>query len=204
MTEASPVTNLDFADAERGLPGSVGPATADTEQKVVDLDAGTTELPIGEEGELLIRGPQIMKGYFDDPEATAETLTSDGWLHTGDIARVDENGYVWIVDRKKELIKYSGFQVPPAELEGLLLEHDGVADCAVIAKQDGQSGEIPKAFVVRAKGSSVDGEELMAFVAERVATFKQVREVEFIDAIPKNPSGKILRRVLVEQERAKA
>ena len=203
MTEASPVTNLDFADVERGLPGSVGPATADTEQKVVDLDSGTKELPVGEEGELLIRGPQIMKGYFDDPEATTETLTSDGWLHTGDIARVDENGYVWIVDRKKELIKYSGFQVPPAELEGLLLEHHGVADCAVIAKPDEQSGEIPKAFVVRAKGSSVDDEELIAFVAERVATFKQVREVEFIDAIPKNPSGKILRRVLVEQERAK-
>ncbi|MFP6570291.1 MAG: AMP-binding protein [Dehalococcoidia bacterium] len=203
MTEASPVTNLDFADVERGLPGSVGPATADTEQKVVDLDSGTTELPVGEEGELLIRGPQIMKGYFDDPEATTETLTSDGWLHTGDIARVDENGYVWIVDRKKELIKYSGFQVPPAELEGLLLEHHGVADCAVIAKPDEQSGEIPKAFVVRAKGSSVDEEELIAFVAERVATFKQVREVEFIEAIPKNPSGKILRRLLVEQERAK-
>ena len=144
-----------------------------------------------------------MKGYFDDPEATTETLTSDGWLHTGDIARVDENGYVWIVDRKKELIKYSGFQVPPAELEGLLLEHHGVADCAVIAKPDEQSGEIPKAFVVRAKESSVDEEELIGFVAERVATFKQVREVEFIEAIPKNPSGKILRRLLVEQERAK-
>ena len=161
-------------------------------------------MPIGEEGELLIRGPQIMKGDFDDPESTAETLTDDGWLHTGDIARMDPDGYIWIVDRKKELIKYSGFQVPPAELEGLLLEHHGVADCAVIAKPDEQSGEIPKAFVVRAEGSSVDGEELIAFVAERVATFKQVREVEFIDAIPKNPSGKILRRVLVEQERAKA
>jgi acyl-CoA synthetase (AMP-forming)/AMP-acid ligase II len=151
-----------------------------------------------------MRGPQVMKGYFNDPEATADTLTEDGWLHTGDIARMDENGIVWIVDRKKELIKFSGFQVPPAELEGLLLEHDGVADCAVIAKADERSGEIPKAFIVRAPGSSVEAEELMSFVAERVATFKQIREVEFIDVIPKNPSGKILRRILVEQERAKA
>ena len=204
MTETSPYTNADFAEADRVRPGSVGPAAADTEQKVVDLEAGTEELPSCEEGELLMRGPQVMKGYFDDPESTAETLTEDGWLHTGDIARMDPDGYVWIIDRKKELIKYSGFQVPPAELEGLLLEHDGVADCAVIAKPDERSGEIPKAFVVRAEGSTVDGDELMAFVAERVATFKQVREVEFIDAIPKNVSGKILRRVLVEQERAKA
>ena len=145
-----------------------------------------------------------MKGYFDDPDSTAETLTDDGWLHTGDIARMDPDGYIWIVDRKKELIKYKGFQVPPAELEGLLLEHEAVADCAVIGKLDEESGEVPKAFVVRTEGSSVDGYELMQFVAERVATFKQLREVEFIDAIPKNPSGKILRRVLVEQERAKA
>jgi acyl-CoA synthetase (AMP-forming)/AMP-acid ligase II len=204
MTETSPVTNLDLVDSELSEPGSVGPPTADTEQKIVDLDSGTTELPIGEEGELLMRGPQVMKGYFNDPEATADTLTEDGWLHTGDIARMDENGIVWIVDRKKELIKFSGFQVPPAELEGLLLEHDGVADCAVIAKADERSGEIPKAFIVRAPGSSVEAEELMSFVAERVATFKQIREVEFIDVIPKNPSGKILRRILVEQERAKA
>ena len=139
--------------------------------------------------------------HTGDPESTAETLTEDGWLHTGDIARMDPDGYVWIVDRKKELIKYKGFQVPPAELEGLLLEHEGVADCAVIGKLDEESGEIPKAFVVLSDGASVDAADLMQFVAERVATFKQVREVEFVEAIPKNPSGKILRRVLVEQER---
>ena len=204
MTETSPYTNADFAESDRARPGSVGPAGADTEQKVVDLEEGVRELPPGEEGELLMRGPQVMQGYFDDPESTAETLTDDGWLRTGDIARMDREGYLWIVDRKKELIKFSGFQVPPAELEGLLLEHDGVADCAVIGKPDERSGEIPKAFVVRAAGSSVDGEELMSCIAERVATFKQIREIEFIDAIPKNPSGKILRRVLVEQERAQA
>ena len=203
MTETSPYTNVDFAEPSRARPGSVGPPAADTEQKIVDVETGAVELPVGEDGELLMRGPQIMKGYFDDPQATADTLTEDGWLHTGDIARMDSDGYVWIVDRKKELIKYKGFQVPPAELEGLLLEHDGVADCAVIGKSDDESGEIPKAFVVRRDGASVDGAELMRFVAERVATFKQVREVEFVDSIPKNPSGKILRRVLIEQERAR-
>jgi long-chain acyl-CoA synthetase len=171
---------------------------------VVDLEEGVRELPFGEAGELLMRGPQVMKGYFDDPESTAETLTDDGWLHTGDIARMDPDGYVWIVDRKKELIKYKGFQVPPAELEGLLLEHEAVADCAVIGKLDKESGEVPKAFVVLRAGASASDADLISFVAERVATFKQVREVEFIDAIPKNTSGKILRRVLVEQERAKA
>ena len=203
MTETSPYTNIDFAEPSRARPGSVGPSAADTEQKIVDVETGAVELPVGEDGELLMRGPQIMKGYFDDPQATAETLTEDGWLHTGDIARMDSDGYLWIVDRKKELIKYKGFQVPPAELEGLLLEHDGVADCAVIGKSDDESGEIPKAFVVRRDGASVDGAELMRFVAERVATFKQVREVEFVESIPKNPSGKILRRVLIEQERAR-
>lgn len=204
MTETSPYTNADFAESDRARPGSVGPASADTEQKVVDLEEGVRELPFGEAGELLMRGPQVMKGYFDDPESTAETLTDDGWLHTGDIARMDPDGYVWIVDRKKELIKYKGFQVPPAELEGLLLEHEAVADCAVIGKLDKESGEVPKAFVVLRAGASASDADLISFVAERVATFKQVREVEFIDAIPKNTSGKILRRVLVEQERAKA
>ncbi len=204
MTETSPYTNADFAESDRARPGSVGPASADTEQKVVDLEEGVRELPFGEAGELLMRGPQVMKGYFDDPESTAETLTDDGWLHTGDIARMDPDGYVWIVDRKKELIKYKGFQVPPAELEGLLLEHEAVADCAVIGKLDKESGEVPKAFVVLRAGAGASDADLISFVAERVATFKQVREVEFIDAIPKNTAGKILRRVLVEQERAKA
>lgn len=203
MTETSPYTNVDFAEPNRARPGSVGPSAADTEQKIVDVETGTVELPLGEDGELLMRGPQVMKGYFDDPAATAETLTEDGWLHTGDIARMDPDGYLWIVDRKKELIKYKGFQVPPAELEGLLLEHDGVADCAVIGKPDEESGEIPKAFVVRKEGASVNDADLMQFIAERVATFKQVREVEFVEAIPKNPSGKILRRVLIEQERGR-
>jgi acyl-CoA synthetase (AMP-forming)/AMP-acid ligase II len=203
LTETSPVTNADFMEPERARPGSVGPAMPDTEEKVVDLETGTKEVAPGEVGELLVRGPQVMKGYFNNPQATAETITEDGWLHTGDIVRMDPDGYVWILDRKKELIKYKGFQVPPAELEGLLLEHPAVADAAVIGKADVEAGEVPKAFVVRKRGASVSADDLMAFVAGKVASFKQVRDVEFVDAIPKNPSGKILRRVLIEQERAK-
>ncbi len=201
MTELSPVSNVDFMEADFIKPGSVGPALADTEERVVDLETGSRDVAPGELGELLVRGPQVMKGYYDNAAATAETITEDGWLHTGDIVRMDEAGYVWVLDRKKELIKYKGFQVPPAELEGLLLEHPAVADAAVIGKLDEESGEIPKAFVVRRQGVEVSDEDIMRFVAGNVATFKRVREVEFIDAIPKNASGKILRRVLVEQER---
>ena len=203
MTELSPVANMDFMEADRLRPGAVGPVVADTEEMVVDLEDGVTELPLGEVGELLVRGPQVMQGYHNNPQATAETITGDGWLHTGDIVRMEQDGNVWILDRKKELIKYKGFQVPPAELEGLLLEHPGVADAAVIGKPDVESGEIPKAFVVRKSGTDPSAEDLMGFVSGQVATFKQVREVEFVDSIPKNPSGKILRRLLLEQERAK-
>ena len=204
MTETSPYTNSDFVDPELRQYGSVGPSVPDTEEKVVDLETGTNELPPGEIGELMIRGPQVMKGYFENPEATAETLTEDGWIRTGDIVRMNEEGYVWILDRKKELIKYGGFQVPPAELEGLLLEHPAVADAAVIGIPDVDSGEVPKAFVVKKQGEEPSGAEIMDFVAGKVATFKRIKVVEFIDAIPKNPSGKILRRVLVEREREAA
>ena len=151
----------------------------------------------------MVRGPQVMKGYYNNAQATKETIEEDGWMHTGDIVRMDSDGYAWVLDRKKELIKYKGFQVPPAELEGLLLEHPSVVDAAVIGKSDVESGEIPKAFVVKRQGDEVSDEDLMGFVAEKVATFKRIREVEFVDAIPKNPSGKILRRVLIDQERGK-
>ena len=203
MMELSPVANIHFMEPYRFRSGAVGPVIADTEERVVDLEDGTTELPLGEVGELLVRGPQVMKGYYNNPQATAETITEDGWLHTGDIVRMEQDGNVWILDRKKELIKYQDFQVPPAELEGLLLEHTGVADAAVIGKPDVETGEIPKAFVVRKVGTDPSAEDLMGFVSGQVATFKQVREVEFVDTIPKNPSGKILRRLLLEQERAK-
>ena len=202
MTEASPVTHADFMEPHLIKPGSIGPAMPDTEAKVVDVETGETELPPDEIGELVVRGPQVMKGYYNNEAATEETLTEEGWLHTGDIVRMDEEGYVWVLDRKKELIKYKGFQVPPAELEGVLLEHPGISDAAVIGKEDLESGEIPKAFVVAGQGVELTAEDVMSFVAGKVATFKHVREVEFTDAIPKNPSGKILRRMLIEQERA--
>ena len=140
-----------------------------------------------------------MKGYLNKPEATAATIDADGWLHTGDIGHVDERGNLFVVDRLKELIKYKGFQVPPAELEALLLTHPAIGDAAVIGLPDAEAGEIPFGFVVLKPGASATGEALMAHVGARVAHYKQLRGVAFIDAIPKAASGKILRRVLRQQ-----
>jgi acyl-CoA synthetase (AMP-forming)/AMP-acid ligase II len=198
MTETSPVTHSSPADPAQVKFGSVGVPAPNTECKIIDLETGET-LPPNKEGEVCVRGPQIMKGYLNRPEATAATIDADNWLHTGDIGYADNDGHFFIVDRAKELIKYKGFQVPPAELEALLLTHANVADAAVIPYPDDEAGEIPKAFVVL-KGEA-NAEELMDFVAERVAPYKRIRLLEFIDKIPKSPSGKILRRVLVEAER---
>ena len=158
----------------------------------------------GEEGEIWIRGPQRMKGYFGRPEETDTLIDADGWLHTGDIGVVDEDGWWFVVDRVKELIKYKGYQVAPAELEAVLLGSPDVADAAVIGVYDERGDEVPKAFVVRAPGSGVTEEDLLAYVAERTAPYKRVRRVEFIDAVPKAPSGKILRRELRVREREAA
>jgi acyl-CoA synthetase (AMP-forming)/AMP-acid ligase II len=201
MTETSPLTNANPLDAVRE--GSVGPAVPDTQEKIVDLES-REELPPGETGELLVYGPQVMKGYWNAPDATAETLQADGWLRTGDIARADGDGYIYIVDRVKEMIKYKGYQVAPAELEGVVMEHPAVLDAAVIPKRDFEAGEVPKAFVVLKEGQEATPDELMAFVSERVAPYKKLREIEFVGQIPKTASGKILRRDLIEQERAKA
>ena len=198
MTETSPVTHSSPADPEQVKFGSVGVPAPNTECKVVDLETGAS-LGHNKEGEVCVRGPQIMKGYLNRAEATAATVDSEGWLHTGDIGYADNDGHFFIVDRAKELIKYKGFQVPPAELEAVLLTHPAVADAAVIPVQDDEAGEIPKAFVVL-KGE-VTAAELMDFVAEKVAPYKKIRLLEFIDKIPKSASGKILRRVLVQQER---
>jgi acyl-CoA synthetase (AMP-forming)/AMP-acid ligase II len=200
MTETSAVANVN--PLSRIKDAAVGPPIADTIEKVVSVE-DDRELGAGETGELLIHGPQIMRGYWNRPEETADTITQDGWLRTGDIAQFDDDGYVYIVDRKKELIKYKGYQVPPAELEALLMEHPAVADAAVIPKPDNEGGEIPKAFVVLKATEEATGEAIMAFVAERVAPYKKVRELEFVDSIPKSLSGKILRRELVDQERAR-
>jgi len=199
LTEASPITHLNPVDNPELIRlDSVGWHVSDQEEKIVDPDDPSRELEADAVGELIVRGPHVMQGYWKAPEETARALRG-GWLHTGDIARKDAQGYVYIVDRKKEMIKYKGFGIAPAELEALLHEHPAIADCAVVPKRDPEAGEIPRAFVVLRRGASVTAQEVMQFVAERVAGYKQVRAVEFVDEIPKNPSGKILRRVLKER-----
>ena len=201
LTEASPVVSAPSRDRSLARPESIGIILPQTEVCLVDVASGD-RLPAGADGEILVRGPQVMAGYLNDPEATSRTLDADGWLHTGDIGHADGDGYLYCVDRLKELIKYRGYQVPPAELEALLLRNPAVADAAVIPSPDEVAGEVPKAFVVRTEGSQITEGELMSWVSERVPSFKKVRRVEFIDQIPRSASGKILRRVLVERERA--
>ncbi|VAV93793.1 Long-chain-fatty-acid--CoA ligase [hydrothermal vent metagenome] len=193
LTEVSPVSHGTFPGDYR--PGSIGVLVPSTEARIVDPETGE-DCGIDTDGELWLRGPQVMKGYLNNPQATADCIDSDGWFHTGDIARVDEHNHFYIVDRLKELIKYKGFQVPPAELEALLISHPDIADVAVVPVPDVGAGELPKAFVVRTPGSEMTDQEVKDFVAQRVATYKQVRLVEFIDEIPKSASGKILRRLL--------
>jgi 4-coumarate--CoA ligase len=196
MTELSPVTHAIVRGEYKS--GSVGTVLPNTECRLVDPESKEDQ-DVGGTGELWIRGPQVMKGYLNNDEATKATIDDDGWLHTGDIATVDEDGHFYIVDRLKELIKYKGFQVPPAELEALIVNLPGVADVAVIGVPDDEAGEIPKAFIVKAPDSDVTAESIQAEVAKHVAHYKQVRLVEFIDAIPKSASGKILRRELRER-----
>jgi acyl-CoA synthetase (AMP-forming)/AMP-acid ligase II len=202
LTETSPVISAPTPDPAQGRPGSTGLILPSTEIRIRDLE---TDDALGSEldGEIMVRGPQVMPGYLDDREATAFTLEPDGWLHTGDIGHVDADGYLYVVDRLKELIKYRGFQVPPAELEALLVQHPGVMDAAVVPAPDPNAGEVPKAFVVRAPGAEITEGELMSYVSERVPSYKKVRRVEFIEEIPRSLSGKILRRVLVERERGR-
>ena len=201
LTETSPVVTTNYNTPDGPQPGSVGVPLPNTEMRVVDPATGA-DVSRGETGELLVRGPQVMKGYLNAPEATAAMLDPDGWLHTGDLGTIDEAGYVYIVDRVKELIKYKGLQVAPAELEAVLLSHPAVGDAAVVRFPDEEAGEVPKAFVVAS--TPVDPAELMAFVAERVAPYKKIRQVEFVDEIPKAASGKILRRVLMDRDRQAA
>ena len=201
MTETSPVTHSSPAPPHIIKFGSVGVPAPNTECKIVDLETGEA-LGRGQRGEVCVRGPQIMKGYLNKPEATASTIDEEGWLHTGDIGYADEDGHFFIVDRAKELIKYKGLQVAPAELEAVLVTHPCVADAAVIPCPDEEAGEVPKAIVVLRQAS--EPEAIMEFVAERVAPHKRIRYLEVVDAIPKSPSGKILRRVLVESDRAKS
>ena len=206
MTEASPVTHLSPTKNAPRKPGSIGFVVPNTEVKLMDVVTGEEAGP-GGEGELLIRGPQIMKGYLNQPGETADSIDREGWYHTGDVGYVDPEGWFYIVDRTKELIKYKGMQVAPAELEALLFTHPAILDAAVIRKADEEAGEVPKAFVVLkpdAASKATTGEAIMAFVAERVAPHKRIRHLEFIEQIPKSPSGKILRRMLVQMEKERA
>jgi acyl-CoA synthetase (AMP-forming)/AMP-acid ligase II len=199
LTEGFPAMRMAPTDPNASRVTSVGRCLPNTECKVIDPETGS-ELGPGQPGELWLRGPQIMQGYLHQPEATAEAIDHEGWLRTGDIGWADDEGYITVVDRLKELIKYKGYQVAPAELEAVLLSHPAVADVAVIPSPDAVAGEVPKAFVVLRELAT--SEELMAFVAAHVAPYKKVRRLEVVEQIPKSPSGKILRRVLVERERA--
>jgi acyl-CoA synthetase (AMP-forming)/AMP-acid ligase II len=202
LTETSPVTHVTENDPAKVKAGSVGRSVRSTEVRIVDIETGQ-DLGAKQHGEIWIRGPQVMMGYLNKPDATAYTIDSEGWIHTGDIGYVDEEGYLYVVDRLKELIKYKGFQVPPAELEGLLLSHEAIADAAVIPVPDEEAGELPKAYVVLKHGHQMTEQQVMDFVAQHVSPQKKIRLVEFTTAIPKSASGKILRRLLVEKERSK-
>ncbi len=194
MTETTAgIAISSMVEPERNAPGQVGILLPGTEARVIDPESGQ-DLGAGATGEIIVRGPQLMTGYLGRPDATEATIDSDGWLHTGDIGTVDEQGRVYITDRLKELIKYKGYQVAPAELEALLAGHPQITAAAVVGAPDEEAGELPTAFVVAGEG--LDDAALMEWVAERVAPHKRIRRVERVDEIPCSPSGKILRREL--------
>jgi long-chain acyl-CoA synthetase len=205
LTEAAPGTHSNpVCDPWLIKIETIGLPIHDTKQKIVDIETGLVELGVGQEGELIVQGPQVMLGYWKAPEATAAALR-DGWLYTGDIGWCDEQGYVTVTDRKKEMIKYKGFSIAPAQIEALLLEHPAVADAAVVAKEKENVGEIPKAFVALNAGYTTgDLGDVVDWVNRKLATYKHIREIEAIDGIPRNPSGKILRRVLRDREKQKS
>jgi acyl-CoA synthetase (AMP-forming)/AMP-acid ligase II len=198
LTETSPVLTAHPSDEARIRHGSAGQLMPNTEAKVIDPATGQILGP-DQDGELCFRGPQVMRGYLNRAQETAQMLDADGWLRTGDIGHVDDDGYFYVVDRVKELIKYKGHQVAPAELEAVLVSHPGIADAAVVRVPDEEAGEVPKAFVVAT--AELSAQEVIDYVAKRVAPHKKVRAVEFIDQIPKSLSGKILRRLLMERDR---
>ena len=199
MTEASPVTHVGYLEPELYRPESIGQPLVQTECRVVNAtSADETEVAPGQPGELVMRGPQFMMGYWKDPQATAAVLR-DGWFWSGDIVTRDADDFYFVVDRRKEMIKYKGFPVAPAEVEALLLEHPAVRDCGVVGRADPAAGEIPVAFIVLREGAVASKkleENLCGFVAERLTSYKQPRQIHFVDVLPRTPSGKILRREL--------
>ncbi len=196
MTELSPVSHATPKDAPRA--GASGLTVPGCECRVVDVETGR-DLGPDEEGELWVRGPNVMAGYLGNAAATRETLTEDGWLRTGDLCVIDADGYMFVRERVKELIKVKGFQVAPAELEAELLGHDGILDAAVLGRADEEAGEVPVGFVVRAEGAELDADGVRSYLADRLSPYKQLREIRFVEEIPKSASGKILRRVLRER-----
>lgn len=204
LTESSPVTHCNPLDRSMKTVkvGSIGLPWPDTDAKIMDMETGEKEMELGETGELVVKGPQVMKGYWKMPEESAAVLR-DGWLYTGDIGKMDENGYFYITDREKDLIKYKGYSVYPREIEDVLYEHPSVKLCAVVGKPDPVAGETPKAFVVLKDGATATEEEIKKFVNEKVAPYKAIRELEFRKELPMTLVGKVLRRVLQEEEKSK-
>jgi long-chain acyl-CoA synthetase len=204
LTEASPVTHCSPVDRTMRTVqiGSIGLPLPDTDARIVDAETGEKTLAPGETGELAVKGPQVMKGYWRKPEETALVLRG-GWLLTGDIARMDADGYFYITDRKKDLIKYKDYSVYPREIEDVFYEHPAVKLCAVIGKPDLKAGEIPKAFIVLKEGAAASEREIIAFVNEKVAPYKAIREVEFRKDLPVSSAGKVLRRTLRDEEKLK-
>jgi len=198
LTEVAGACHISPAAASKHKPGTVGPVLPNTLARIIDTETGM-DLGPNQRGEVLVYGPHVTVGYLNNTKATADSIDAEGWYHTGDIGYADADGYFYIVDRIKELIKYKGYQVAPAELEALLLTHSAIADAAVIPSPDEEAGEIPKAFVVLKE--EISPEEIMKFIAEAVAPYKKIRKIEVVNEIPKSASGKILRRVLVEKER---
>ncbi|XP_057430317.1 4-coumarate--CoA ligase 2-like [Lotus japonicus] len=198
MTEAGPVLSMSLGFAKQPFPtksGSCGTVVRNAELMVLDPETGCS-LGYNQPGEICIRGQQIMKGYLNDEKATATTIDAEGWLHTGDVGYIDDDDEIFIVDRVKELIKFKGFQVPPAELEGLLVSHPSIADAAVVPQKDAAAGEVPVAFVVRSNGFDLTEEAVKEFISKQVVFYKRLHKVYFVHAIPKSPSGKILRKDL--------
>ena len=201
MTESSPVTHINPFGGKRKV-GSIGLPISDTEARIVDLSDGSQEMPVGESGELVVRGPQIMQGYWQRPDATAETLV-DEWLHTGDIAKMDEDGYFYIVDRKKDMIISGGYNVYPRDIEEVLFEHSKIAEATAIGVPHPRRGEQVKVFIVLKEGEQATAEEIIEYCKGKLATYKLPTEVEFIEALPKTNVGKVLKKDLRAEELAK-